>query len=317
MVHVLATGGVEDHNPFSTWRTLLAEAFVPLECTQATSNPFAGRIEQTAIRSLRISKLTAVSHQVTRLKMSPDRFDDSFVFLNFQLTGHAVTTTENSSFQAGHLDVAVADPARGFSIKNTRGFEVFTFTVPRRSIPSFITEKGGIMLGKGPRSRTLAHMLVNYAELALVSDDLQTSEFIETSIVEILKIASDTVLESKEREGENPTRAWMMMEYIRKNCGDPMLSPTRVASVFGITPRYVHKVISTSGHSFGELLMASRLEKARERLCDFHSKTEPVTQIALECGFSDLSHFSRSFRQRFGETPSNYRRMGFDALGSL
>jgi AraC-like DNA-binding protein len=32
-----------------------------------------------------------------------------------------------------------------------------------------------------------------------------------------------------------------------------------------------------------------------------------ISDIAFEAGFSDLSHFNRSFRRRFGESPSDVR----------
>jgi AraC-like DNA-binding protein len=32
-----------------------------------------------------------------------------------------------------------------------------------------------------------------------------------------------------------------------------------------------------------------------------------ISEIALEAGFPDLSHFNRSFRRRFGNTPSAVR----------
>jgi AraC family transcriptional regulator len=32
-----------------------------------------------------------------------------------------------------------------------------------------------------------------------------------------------------------------------------------------------------------------------------------LTDIALECGFSSASHFSRRFKQQFGFTPSKLR----------
>jgi AraC-like DNA-binding protein len=31
-----------------------------------------------------------------------------------------------------------------------------------------------------------------------------------------------------------------------------------------------------------------------------------LTDVAYELGFSDAAHFSRRFRERFGETPSGY-----------
>jgi AraC-like DNA-binding protein len=28
----------------------------------------------------------------------------------------------------------------------------------------------------------------------------------------------------------------------------------------------------------------------------------------LDCGFEDLSHFSRAFKEKFGTSPANYRK---------
>jgi AraC-like DNA-binding protein len=33
-----------------------------------------------------------------------------------------------------------------------------------------------------------------------------------------------------------------------------------------------------------------------------------VSQVALDCGFEDLSHFSRAFKEKFGISPANYRK---------
>ena len=34
---------------------------------------------------------------------------------------------------------------------------------------------------------------------------------------------------------------------------------------------------------------------------------ESLSEIALNCGFADQSHFSREFRRQFGRTPREYR----------
>jgi AraC family transcriptional regulator len=39
-----------------------------------------------------------------------------------------------------------------------------------------------------------------------------------------------------------------------------------------------------------------------------------LTDIALSCGMSDQSHFTRSFRRIVGETPSSWRRTRFGAI---
>lgn len=56
-----------------------------------------------------------------------------------------------------------------------------------------------------------------------------------------------------------------------------------------------------------EYLNQYRLETAAQQLL----RTElPITSIALETGFNNISYFNRSFRKKFGITPKQYRSCG-------
>lgn len=61
------------------------------------------------------------------------------------------------------------------------------------------------------------------------------------------------------------------------------------------------------GCSPREYLLRCRLDVVRERLL---SAPEDLTiaAIALDCGFTDLAHFSKKYRETFGELPSATRR---------
>ncbi|HVM95212.1 MAG TPA: AraC family transcriptional regulator [Candidatus Acidoferrales bacterium] len=54
-------------------------------------------------------------------------------------------------------------------------------------------------------------------------------------------------------------------------------------------------------------LLRARLRNAARRLVTTH---DPVTRIALDVGFEDLSNFIRSFRAEFGVSPRAYRHGG-------
>jgi len=58
------------------------------------------------------------------------------------------------------------------------------------------------------------------------------------------------------------------------------------------------------GSTVGERLRELRVEYARQRL---ESRT-PLSEIALDAGFADQSHFTRTFRRATGMTPSAFRR---------
>jgi AraC family transcriptional regulator len=61
--------------------------------------------------------------------------------------------------------------------------------------------------------------------------------------------------------------------------------------------------------SFGDTphayIIRMRLERAQELML---ASPEPLSQIAVACGHSDQSHFTRRFRAQTGETPNAWRR---------
>jgi AraC family transcriptional regulator len=50
---------------------------------------------------------------------------------------------------------------------------------------------------------------------------------------------------------------------------------------------------------------ARRLQRAKSLMLE---SNEPLSVIALLCGFTDQAHLSKLFRQHVGETPGAWRR---------
>lgn len=63
------------------------------------------------------------------------------------------------------------------------------------------------------------------------------------------------------------------------------------------------KLKAMTGHTITSFVMRARLNKAKQ-LLSRHDRS--IKEVALACGFSDLSYFSRSFRKVFGYTPSQF-----------
>ncbi len=63
-----------------------------------------------------------------------------------------------------------------------------------------------------------------------------------------------------------------------------------------------------------DVVNAARLEWAAQRLgeCD-----DAVVDVALECGFGNLAHFYRLFRNHYGTSPAEYRRRQQELLAPL
>jgi AraC-like DNA-binding protein len=98
---------------------------------------------------------------------------------------------------------------------------------------------------------------------------------------------------------------------IRDNIGVRDLSVASVAARHRVNPRYVQRLFEAEGVTFSEFVLTERLTQVYQVLADPRYQHLKVSEIAYRSGFSDLSYFNRSFRRRFGTTPSDTR---MDAL---
>jgi len=66
-------------------------------------------------------------------------------------------------------------------------------------------------------------------------------------------------------------------------------------------------LFESEGTTFTEYVLAQRLAHAHRMLTDPRRAVDKISTIASDAGFNDLSYFNRTFRRRFGATPSDVR----------
>jgi AraC-like DNA-binding protein len=96
--------------------------------------------------------------------------------------------------------------------------------------------------------------------------------------------------------------------YIERRLADGSFSLTDVADNEGITPRAIQKFFSREGTTFSRYVLGRRLSLAKGLLLA-EGPSMPISQIAYNVGFNDLSYFNRTFRSRYGVRPSDLRRL--------
>jgi AraC-like DNA-binding protein len=72
-----------------------------------------------------------------------------------------------------------------------------------------------------------------------------------------------------------------------------------------IMPYFLRCFEDLTGTTPHQYVLRARLRRAATRLNQEHAR---IIDIALDCGFGDVSNFNRSFRAEFGNRPRLYRR---------
>ena len=95
--------------------------------------------------------------------------------------------------------------------------------------------------------------------------------------------------------------------FVLQHLGDPTLGPEDIALALHMSRRSLYNLFAAAGMRPRAFIQQLRLERACETLSAAGTSSGNITRIALEHGFADVSHFSRSFRERFGVSPSAYQ----------
>ena len=94
---------------------------------------------------------------------------------------------------------------------------------------------------------------------------------------------------------------------IDTHCGDPELTPDRVASGLGCSRASLYRVFSRRGEGVAEAIWAARIERAWRLLTSPESAELRISDVAMLCGFRELPTFTRMFKRRYGATPRDTR----------
>lgn len=111
-----------------------------------------------------------------------------------------------------------------------------------------------------------------------------------------------------EQKGNDEQR--QLVERIRSYIMEHYNEPLRMDDLcdqFHLSRSYLFRIFKgNTGASVNDYLITYRISKAK----DFLQGTElPITEIAANAGFQDVSHFCNTFKRLSGMTPSRYRSL--------
>lgn len=100
--------------------------------------------------------------------------------------------------------------------------------------------------------------------------------------------------------------------FLQAHYSNPYLKFEDVTRHFRLSKSHGYALFKKHlGAPFGMCLQNVRLSKAKDAM-----KNTPysITEIAYMCGFTSLSTFSKVFKQKYGDTPTTYRKKMFGII---
>jgi AraC-like DNA-binding protein len=191
--------------------------------------------------------------------------------------------------------------------------ETVTVSMPRKAFAPLLRDFDACLAHPVRGNSAALNLMLQYIHLLRDESLTSTPELQELAVTHVYDLvalalgATRDAAETARRRGVSAARLQAIKSSIRERLVDGGLLESAIAARHRITPRYLQMLFEGEGTTFTAFVLDQRLARVRSMLASSRFANRKIVEIALECGFGDISYFNRTFRMRYGMTPSDVR----------
>jgi AraC-like DNA-binding protein len=305
-----STDAFPERERVAAWREVFGRTVVGLDIEPL--NPERFHAEATVWQLPGLGVLRASSAAVNLSHSRELIVDDDLSFMAAPTSPYAASQHGRNPVLAPGDSVLMNNAEVG-SMKLTSASRFTTFRVPVAPITARVGDIGAVVARPIPAANMALRLLVGYLASMLDAEAVMTAELQQlavTHVHDLLALALGATRDGIEiamGRGVRAARLRAAKDFVMRQLGRHDLSAATVAAHLGVAPRYVDMLFETEGESSSEFVLGQRLLRAHRMLMDPQCAGRSISAIAFDVGFGDLFHFNRTFRRRFGGTPSEVR----------
>ncbi len=304
-----STRDVRAQESFEYWQNLVGSTYTAFtKNTNLTEGEFQGEL---SVKSLGRSAL------ITRIHSTPMEYhemeeasytDDYFICLSLcpyaQLTQNGITSEQFSG------DMVIYDNNQPFSYRFPEGDNQIVISVPHFVFNAEVNSFSALLNKTLKSDSPLGSFVSSMIQQAWESEE-QEDIYGDKMLSAILSILS-SAFEAASPEGNQAAlrdkrdNLSLVQQFIVENMEDPTLSVESISQQFHMSSRTLSRLFSKENTSVMRWVWQQRIKASYKTLVT--NLDIPVSEVAYQHGFSNMSHFSKMFKETYGITPSQLRQ---------
>ena len=292
------------------WTDAISRSFAPVETRPLGSAEVSGHFDFVELGAAKLGRFDSSSQCYSRdARLVSRAGSDEFMF-DFQRRGRSFMRQAGNEGTIEPGQGVLYDARRPFEDRLTgesQRTELLIATVPAAVLLEVFPEAERICARAIPLSSALGRAVVASIDAAICNTQTSPDEMdIVAWLAALLRVAAGL--------GHGLSRASLFSlldAHLRTNIASLPAAPG-IAARFGIAERTLHRVFADRETTFERHVLKLRAALLREELGQASLASMSIARLAMQCGFSDAAHATRTFKGFYGVTPRSFRDKASD-----
>lgn len=308
-----STEGISQPERFDYWSDVVCQGICKLECRRFSNAPFFGKLKHARFGEIDLLEMESEPQIFLRNKSHLSEITEHTMVLSLPLTQRSEKALNANGLCTSRGDISFYDASRSQKLVINSQIQALIIQIPKRLLEDYL-----INVEKYDSSVISTHTLLgqlasNLLQLLAANLDKESSRgpaSVTSTLMQLIAFALTERPEYRDtiqyRTAVQASLRQTIEQFIKTNCCDTNLSPQFIADRYRISLRYLHRLFEGSEYSVAKTILNVRLQHAMQQLAQNQGKTR-VTSVAFQCGFKDVSHFSKCFKEKYGIKPKDVR----------
>lgn len=310
----LSTDAVSSPERLGYWLDMICTMYVKLDCEPPRDGVLFGEIEFSRLGSLDLTLLKSNARRVWRAPSRSRDDSDDCCLIQLQRAGRSTILQDGRVADVAPGDFVLYGCGQPYELRfDDDHHHVIVLRVPRAQLEPHVGNLSELTATTVSGDGAAGHLLLSMVEtLHRDIDQLHPSSAVGVSdaITSIIAAGLRSLPGANARKASNlhAYHVARVKSFVLQQLRNPELSVATVARAMKLSPDHLSRLFRTESVPLSRMIWQQRLDACRRDLDDPRLAERGVSEIAFSWGFNDAAHFSRTFREQFGSSPSEWRQ---------
>ncbi|WP_028292676.1 helix-turn-helix domain-containing protein [Oceanobacter kriegii] len=290
------------------WVDCINRNMIELDCPDEPECGIDAELTSRQLGALTLNRVKASEHSIQRSNANIRKDDRESAFMCLMLEGDGFAYQGTQCTRSSPGDVVIYNTVRPYAQGFGQNMDMVVIDIPHQVLKGCFgqwDQKDIIRLDRqleygGYATKELFNLLRQADSGATAAD----------KVANLMLDELNGLLNQRIRPQGSRALADILLRgkyWIRTHLHEEDLSLERLSHELHTSKRQLARAFQLDNTTVARFIWDERLQRCRDTLLDPSCKQMTVSQVAFRCGFNHPAHFSRAYKQAFGESPSDTR----------